>query len=195
MDDKMLEKLVKLTISYVPETGKLYWRERDSLCIKELGMDTSTVKHFNNTFAGNEIINKANTGYIQICFKFRNDVISEDITLLGHRVAWFIYYGEWPDLLDHIDGDRCNNKISNLRKVTHSENMYNIKNRSDSSSGVTGVSFKKDKGKWKAYYTKGGKQVHLGYFNNFDDACNARKNWEISSKIMFRESVTEDELV
>lgn len=61
-------------------------------------------------------------------------------TYYAHRIAWFITYGRWPTHpLDHINGDRGDNRITNLREVTATENQKNMKLFSTSSSGVVGV--------------------------------------------------------
>lgn len=58
----------------------------------------------------------------------------------GHHVAWFLTYGYWPTKeIDHIDGNRLNNAIANLREATRSENECNKKKRKDNTSGVKGV--------------------------------------------------------
>ena len=57
---------------------------------------------------------------------------------LVHRIAWLLYYGEWPEIIDHKDGDPSNNRITNLRNCTHSENLRNTKPRKNA-TGVKGV--------------------------------------------------------
>lgn len=69
--------------------------------------------------------------------------------------------------VDHIDGDPLNNQRSNLRVCTHSQNgMNQRKRRQETSSGFKGVSWKKDKGKWRADICASGKSVFLGYYQN-----------------------------
>lgn len=64
---------------------------------------------------------------------------------LGHRIAWAIVYGEWPDTdIDHIDGNPSNNKISNLRKVTHSQNIINQTAHKDNRLGQAGIKLNKN---------------------------------------------------
>lgn len=77
-------------------------------------------------------------------------------------------------LVDHIDGDGLNNKRSNLRIATHSENSRNQRYRTDNKSGVKGVAFHKDTGKWQAFIRVGNKQRHLGLFANKENAAIAR---------------------
>jgi len=105
------------------------------------------------------------SGYIQIAIYGRN--------YKAHRLAWFYVYGVWPNnLIDHIDGDRTNNAISNLRDVTAAENGQNLKTaRVDNKSGYLGVS--KHQNKWKAQITVNGKRYRLGLFNTPKEASEA----------------------
>ncbi len=75
---------------------------------------------------------------------------------------------------DHISRDRADNRKSNLRVVTPSENNENISIRSDNKTGCTGVSYYKNLDKYRAYITVGRKQKSLGYFKNLTDAIVAR---------------------
>lgn len=98
------------------------------------------------------------------------------VTFLAHRVAWFLYYGNWPSKgIDHIDGDPSNNRIENLRDVGQSDNNRNKCLRKDSSTQVTGVSWCKVAKKWRAYINISGKPHRLGYFEDFQAAVDARK--------------------
>lgn len=92
-----------------------------------------------------------------------------------HNLVWAEEYGWWPDgQIDHIDGDRSNNKISNLRDVTQTLNSRNRAANRNSSTGFTGVSFHKRSGKYYAYIRLRYKLVHLGYFFSAEAASNAR---------------------
>ena len=77
--------------------------------------------------------------------------------------------------VDHIDGDRTNNRLNNLRVVTPTGNNRNQKKPKDNKSGTMGVRLYKRTGKWDAYITVSGIQLHLGYFNIKEDAIAARK--------------------
>ena len=91
----------------------------------------------------------------------------------AHRLAWFYMTGEWPDFdIDHIDGDRTNNKFSNLRKATRQENTRNTKYRGGI-SGYKGVH--PSLRKWRARIRVDGKQVDLG---TFDDKIEAAKAYD-----------------
>ena len=103
-------------------------------------------------------------------------------TLQIHRIAWFIYYGYLPNNIDHINMDRKDNKISNLRDCTPQENMRNKRAYKNTSSKFKGVSFHKRDEKWTAQIRFNGKLRHLGYFNLEVDAHNA---YERASKNLF----------
>ncbi|MBD5153776.1 MAG: hypothetical protein HDT15_01540 [Oscillibacter sp.] len=80
---------------------------------------------------------------------------------------------------DHIDGNRLNNTRANIRFVTQQKNNLNHKVGKLNKSGYTGVYWRRDKKKWKAEITIGGKHIHLGYFQNLRDAIAAREAAEI----------------
>jgi HNH endonuclease len=98
----------------------------------------------------------------------------------AHRIIWAVAYGEWPNgHIDHINGDRSDNRLDNLRVVTPSENQRNQKRASNNTSGVTGVFWLKAAQKWSAQITVGGRNKHIGLFNAFEDAVSARKSAEV----------------
>ncbi len=95
---------------------------------------------------------------------------------LAHRLVWLYVHGEFPALeIDHIDGVRSNNKVSNLRSVTKSENLQNLKHakRDNLSSGALGVCFDAVANKFRAAITLNRKRKHLGYFETSDLAHSA----------------------
>ena len=113
-------------------------------------------------------------GYIQIRFK--------NSPYLAHRLAYYMYYGIHPleKLVDHIDGDKTNNKIDNLRLATNSQNgMNRVSLAINNTSGATGVVWNKRRKKWTARITLDRFQKHLGIFANKEDAIKARKKGEI----------------
>ena len=101
-------------------------------------------------------------------------------SIRAHRAAWALYYGEWPKgQIDDIDHDGLNNRISNLRDVDCIVNQRNQLLRKTSQSGVIGVTWRKDKKKWKAQIrVPGGRQVFLGYYSTIEEAASARKAGE-----------------
>lgn len=93
-----------------------------------------------------------------------------------HRLVWFYMTGEWPkNQIDHIDGDRLNNRFANLREATPCENARNTKIRKHNTSGIMGVVFDKSRNKWKAQITFKGRGICLG---RFDDKEAARAAYE-----------------
>ena len=141
---------VKSQLDYSYETGKFTWK-----------VDGKGRKR------GHEAGCLSNqTGYVLIGLKGR--------LYLAHRLAWWHFYEEEPGrYLDHIDRNRSNNSIINLRQVTHQQNMANSTARSTSSSGIKGVSWCSSTKKWRATITVDGKQRSLGRHKNLDDAAKA----------------------
>jgi hypothetical protein len=76
--------------------------------------------------------------------------------------------------VDHINNDRTNNKVDNLRFATHSENRRNSSKYINNTSGVIGVYHDKKNNKWMARITINGKSKHIGYYDNLEEAKNAR---------------------
>lgn len=97
-------------------------------------------------------------------------------TYLAHRLAWLYQYGEWPKFhIDHIDGDRSNNSIANLRECTASQNGQNRNRhtkRQEKKSIYVGVSWDRKTKKWTAQINLNRKNYYLG---RFDDESLARE--------------------
>jgi len=89
------------------------------------------------------------------------------------RLAFFYMIGEWPaQVVDHIDGDRSNDRWANLRAATPSQNCANSKRRSDQMH-AKGVSFNKNARRWSASIQANGEARHLGLFDTVEDASAA----------------------
>jgi len=151
-------------LRYEPDTGRLFWMPRPV----ELFQTVANAKQWNSSWAGAEAFTSTNFhGYRQGKVWQRQ--------MKGHRVVWAIHYGEWPSkAIDHINGDRADNRIANLRLVTTQENGRNLKLSGRNSSGVIGVSFNKKRGVWRAQIGSD-PLIFLGQFKSFDDAVKARK--------------------
>ncbi len=94
----------------------------------------------------------------------------------AHRVAWLLYCGEWPNgYIDHINGNPADNRIDNLRCVSHSENCRNVALKSNNKSGATGVYYNKENRRWIAQIAYDGKTNHIGSFKTLAEAKVARK--------------------
>lgn len=102
-------------------------------------------------------------------------------TYRAHRLAWFYIYGRWPsEQIDHINGDKSDNRISNLREVTPSTNRQNMRAPArDNKAGLLGV--REAHGKFEASISVNGKVVYLGRFNTAELAhaayVRAKRAW------------------
>ncbi len=109
-----------------------------------------------------------NQGYLRIHI--------EGIHVQGHRLAWFLHYGKAPEgQIDHVNGNRADNRICNLRDVTASLNRMNQRLRSDNTSGRTGVIYHSTQKRWIAQICVLGKRKQIGSFRSRDDAVAARE--------------------
>ena len=104
----------------------------------------------------------------------------------AHRLAWLFAKGEDPMWLtiDHKDGDKGNNAISNLRLADETSQRGNVGLRSDNSSGIRGVHFDKSRNKWMARLTEKGIMKNLGRFDTKEEAKAA---YEKAAIAYFRE--------
>jgi hypothetical protein len=89
-------------------------------------------------------------------------------TYCQHRVIFLMHHGYLPKVVDHIDGNKHNNKIENLRAADHSKNTLYSRKNSRNTSGVKGVHFCKQSRKWKARICIDGKRKLLGLFNDLE---------------------------
>lgn len=89
-------------------------------------------------------------------------------------MAWLYVYGEWPDFeIDHINGDAHDNRICNLRRATHQQNMANSKVRAHNASGLKGVQRHTLSRKWRARIQVSGRTIHIGLFDTKEEAHEA----------------------
>lgn len=142
------EELKKL-LKYNPETGIFIWRITKST----------------RAYAG-DIAGCQHNNYI--------DIRINAAGYRAHRLAWLYMYGVWPNVIDHINQDPLDNKISNLRDVDRIENGKNRKKSINNVSGVTGVYWFKITKKWRAQIIANKKYVHLGFFDDKFEAICAR---------------------
>jgi hypothetical protein len=91
--------------------------------------------------------------------------------LYVHRVMWALVTGAWPVAdIDHINGDRTDNRIANLREASRAQNLQNTLNRAPGMSGIKGVTFDRQTGKWRPQLKKNGKSINLGRFESCEQA-------------------------
>lgn len=135
-------------INYCPESGTFTWASKRK---GRFHRDTAGSAHL--------------AGYITICI--------DKFNYLSHRLAWYLHYESEPDgVIDHIDGDKANNRISNLRLGTTGQNLQNLKTaRIDNFSGFLGVA-KHPRG-FTAQINLDGKKIHIGTFKTPEEAHEA----------------------
>ena len=98
----------------------------------------------------------------------------------AHRLAWLYIHGSWPkDQLDHVNRIRTDNRIANLRDVSHKQNNQNRSKSSNNTSGHPGVIWYKRDSKWQVKIKHNQKLIHLGLFTNIEEAIAARKAGEL----------------
>ena len=162
-----VETLHKLLICDA-ENGTLTWRERTPDMFENAKFPKQICASWNGRYAGKLAFTANSDGY-------RIGAIFDRLQK-SHRIIWAMTRGEWPrNQIDHIDGDRGNNRIENLRDVTNQENAQNITIPSDNTSGTIGVTWCKKNGSWKAQIGVNQRLINLGYFDAKADAINARK--------------------
>ena len=98
------------------------------------------------------------TGYIHIKIKAK--------AFKAHRLIFLYHYGYFPEFVDHIDGNKQNNRIENLREASKQENCQNQKVRWTNSSGVKGVSWHKVNKKWKVALCKNYRSYYFGTYED-----------------------------
>lgn len=152
-------------LTFNPDTGKLFWKERPVELFKHSG--SWTAEHFcsrwNSRFANKEAFISINSGgYHQGRIHYRLHV--------AHRVIWAMYHDEWPkDEIDHINGNRRDNRVVNLREVNRVQNQQNMRMHSRNSSGFTGVSWSKKNACWRVMIQR----RYIGQFSSLHEAVEA----------------------
>lgn len=147
--------ILKTLIHYEPETGVF---TRISHCVSETGRRSS------RSVLGPMQRKPNGVGYI--CFSVNNWNYS------AHRLAWLYMTGEWPDgVIDHINGDRADNRWGNLRLSDATLNQQNQrKAKAGSLVDLLGVSVDKESGKYIAQITHNYRHIHLGRFDTAVEA-------------------------
>jgi len=150
---------LRMLLDYCPETGLFKWKSRSA----ELTGSLREANRFNAKHAGKSALTSNSHGYR------RAPVMGKSIS--AHRAAFTIYHGRVPSVVDHINGDRSDNRISNLREVSVSENNRNARTRSDNTTGAAGVYLRHKKKGWQVRIG----DKHVGIYLKFADAIEARR--------------------
>ena len=154
MPDNIQPFLLRQLLTYEEDSGKLFWKARND-ARKEwntrfCGKEAFTTKHMHGYFTGRVLYG----------------------TYLAHRIIWAMSYDEWPhNEIDHIDGNRQNNRLTNLRAATRQENSRNRIPSPNKTSQFLGVSFRIRKSPWRAVINIDGKHKELGYYKSEVDAA------------------------
>lgn len=151
----LTQEYLKSCIKYNPKTGVFVWIKCAAHGVK----------------AGDVCGSQDGGGYLKIWMKGRK--------YYAHRLAWLYTHGEFPkNQIDHINGVRDDNRISNLRDVSGKQNMRNAPLASNNTSGHTGVRMDKRSGKWLARIKVNKKDIHLGAYSDINNAISARSKAE-----------------
>lgn len=141
---------LKKQLNYDPETGIFTWVVSCNNQIKT-GSMAGTINNRN-----------------YICIQINKKIY------LAHRLAWVYVYGEWPKVIDHINGIKTDNRIENLRNVTQKENGQNRKEHRN--GHLLGTTYDKALKQWKACIIINKKRIHLGLYQTQENAHNAYLN-------------------
>jgi hypothetical protein len=142
------------------KSGVLVWNKRPSHHFKSESISRAFNSQFSGEIAGTER-KKGSKRYSYVAIG--------DKTYSTHSLVWFIYNGRFPEnCIDHINGNSLDNRIENLRDVTKAENNRNIKRSAFNKSGCTGVSWRKDSGKWVVRIGVRGSHKNFGSFDDLE---------------------------
>ena len=150
---------VKRALIYDPETGVFTYRRRDVAEFKS----QRACNAWNGRFALKEAGAPTGHGYIKLTV-YRHRVYA-------HRAAWLYVHGDWPEFIDHKNGDRSDNRLANLRSVSRTENQRNRAVQANNRLRVKGVH--KAGNSYIAGITIGGKWHHLGSYRTPQEAAAA----------------------
>jgi len=164
----LTQEVLKELLTYDPETGIFKWKRRDRKYCKSTAHQTT----WNKRFSGKETNGLSVQGYVRISIfnkRYR-----------AHRLAFLYMEGEFPkDKVDHWLGDRSDNRWSNIDHSSHLQNSRNLKRCKRNTTGITGLSWYEKNRRFMAYINVNYKTIYLGTYEDFFEACCARKSAEI----------------
>lgn len=154
---KMLtQDILKKRLNYNEKTGVFTWK----------------VNKRTNEVKDGDIAGWDHKGYVRIKIGEKN--------YFAHRLAWLYINGRFPnDCIDHINHNKKDNRIENIREVTHQQNHMNEPIQANNKSGRVGVYWDNEFDKWRANIRVNGKCIHLGRFKGKQDAILARAEAEL----------------
>lgn len=171
--DDVTPEIVRELLNYNPQTGVLTWKERDPKWFPDEGRSKAW-----NVRCANKQAFTCRDGRRKQYFTGR----IFGIGFQAHRVAWAHYYGHWPkQQIDHVEsanGEFSDNRISNLRDVSPSENQRNRLLLSNNNSGVCGVYWHKRDRSWRAQIAVNASVIYLGTFKSKAEAIATRRDAE-----------------
>lgn len=176
MTDRALPspEFLRKIVSYDPLTGHLFWlpRDADAFHLVRRTCTEKVIANWNARYAGRRAFCQINAdGYL--VGKLFGRAAS------AHRVAFALTHLRWPEaMIDHINGDKTDNRIANLREVDNQANLRNAKRPVSNTSGRVGVSRIRT-GSWSAQIRVDRRHIHLGSFRDKQDAIDARAAAEV----------------
>ncbi len=162
-------EVLRQLLRYDPETGLFWWRERGPVWFKgsHYGSAEAVCASWNKQRAGKEALT-ATEGW-----GYKHGSVM-NVPVKAHIAAFMIVHGRLPaGHIDHINMDRADNRIANLREAGHGENLCNRGAPRNNTSGAKGVSWIAAKGKFRSEIQAAGKRQHLGYFLSIEEASDA----------------------
>lgn len=163
----LTQSQIRMLVDYDPETGIMRWLPRSPELLQSLGDGFYQPKcGWSNKMAGQPLASREK-GYVYA------RIFGQPIRV--HRLAWFWMYGEWPIVIDHINGVRDDNRATNLRSVSIGDNGRNAKIKNTNRSGVNGVHWDARDRRWIAQITRDGRKHLLAYTSDFQAAAAARR--------------------